>query len=206
MKCKIIFIGCAFILFAISACDKEQASRIDDYIVEFATVMNDGSSVKFKLDNQKILVPSASDDFSDKKNGQRIVLNYTPLNGDTVKVNSASNIFTASLRTDGFPVEYHSDPVKIQSLWVGGNYLNAIIEVEYHDTAHTAALFQPNPAEPDQLYFSYSRNGDPAGYPVKAYASFLLDKLKEYAGSQPFKFVLYINTYEGMRSIELQLK
>ncbi|MDR1517535.1 MAG: NigD-like protein [Dysgonamonadaceae bacterium] len=206
MRRNLAFVWGVLVLFAISACDKDQVSRIDDYFEEFATVMNDGLTVKFKLDNQRTLIPSVPGAFSDKKDTQRVALNYTPLNGDTVKVNAAPNVFTDSLRTDKFPAEYHTDPVKIQSVWVGGNYLNAIVEVEYHDAAHTAALFLPNPAEPGKLYFSYSRNGDAAGYPRTAYLSFSLDGLRDKVVALPFNFVVYINTHEGMRNVELRLK
>lgn len=207
MKRNIAFIWGICVLFSIPGCDKDGASRIDDYFVEFATALKDGTSVKFQLDNDQILTPDVAGSFSDKADGQRVVLNYTPKSGGVVKINSASDIFTALLRTDNFPSEYFTDPVKIQSLWVGGKYLNMIAEVEYHDIRHSAALFLPQPSKPNELYFSYSRNGDGAGYPRKIYLSFSLDELKKRtAGTSPYDFVVYVNTSEGMRAFNLQLK
>lgn len=206
MKYNILLICSAFFIIAITGCNKSDDSRVVDYFVEFATVLNNSSTVTFQLDNRQILTPNNSSNFSDKKNGQRVILNYTPLDNNVVQVNRATDVFTSQISLSGFPEKYFTDAVKIQSIWVGGNYLNLILEVEYHDKSHSSALYIPNPEEPDKLYLSYSRNEDPAGYPQTMYMSFSLEELKNRIETFPFTFTLYINTNDGMRSIELQLK
>ena len=206
MKYNILLICSAFFIIAITGCNKSDDSRVVDYFVEFATVLNNTSTVTFQLDNQQILTPNNSSNFADKKNGQRVILNYTPLDNHVVQVNRATDVFTSQISLSGFPEKYFTDAVKIQSIWVGGNYLNLILEVEYHDKPHSSALYMPNMEEPGKLYLSYSRNEDPDGYPQTMYMSFSLEELKNRIETFPFTFTLYINTNDGMRNIEMQLK
>jgi hypothetical protein len=189
------------LLFLLPACEKEQ-KRMDDYLVEFATVVHENSNRRFRLDNGRLLVPENGNNYAGEE-GQRVVINYTPLDGDVIKVNAVSNIFTGAVRTDGFSERYPNDPVKIRSVWVGGDYLNLVMEVEYHNAPHSIALFRNPAATTVDLHFSHSSNNDSPGYPTMLYASFLLADLKEQATPVPFR--LFINTYAGMRIIDLRL-
>lgn len=175
---------------------------MDSYLVNFATVLNEGASYRFQLDNEKILIPKEVKDYSGK-NGQRVVLNYVPLNGDTIKIRSISDIFTGYIQSEGYPEKLLQDPVKIQSIWVGGDYLNMILEIEYHSKAHPVALFKNNDSPTVDLYFSHSRGEDPSGYRQMLYASFLLTQIKT-SGTVPFR--LFINTYDGVREFQMELK
>lgn len=178
---------------------------MDDYFLEFATVLKTGTSTAFQLDNQRILIPKELKDYTGN-GGQRVILNYTPLNGDTVKVNNVNNIFTGAVQDQGFPQQWAKDPVKIQSVWVGGSYLNMIIEVEFHSKPHAIALLKDTASPSTDLYFSHSRNGDPAGYPQKMYASFSLAGLRPAGSTAPVPFRLFINTYGGMRQFQMELR
>jgi len=55
---KIAFAFMAFLLF-VSGCDKKP-ERMDDYLVEFATLLKEGSSIRFQLDNGQLLIPEAT--------------------------------------------------------------------------------------------------------------------------------------------------
>jgi hypothetical protein len=199
-KCNNILL---LLLFLLSACEKDQ-KRMDDYLVEFATVVKENSNYRFRLDNGKLLIPEDVKSYTGNE-GQRVVLNYTPLEGDAIKINSVSNIFTGAIRTDGFSEHYSTDPVKIRSAWVGGDYLNLVMEVEYHNEPHSIALFRNPSSTSVDLYFSHSSNNDSPGYPKMMYASFFLAGLREQASNAPVPFRLFINTYTGMRIIDLQL-
>lgn len=160
----------------------------------------------FQLDNQRILIPKELKNYSGN-NGQRVILNYTPLRGDTIKVNDVANIFTGAIQLPGFFQQPSKDPVKIQSVWVGGDYLNMIFETEYHSEQHLIGLFIMDPSStPKELYFSHSRNNDPPGYPQTFYASFLISSLRPAGSSDPVSFRLFVNTYTGMREFDLELK
>ena len=192
------------LFFLVPGCEKDPG-RMDDYLVEFATLLKEGSSYRFRLDNGRVLIPGGLKDM-DSESGQRVILNYVPLAGDSIRVNYASPIFTASIETEGYPERYSDDPVKLQSAWVGGDYLNLIMEVEYHSKPHSLALLRDNSSANIDLYISHSRNDDPPGYPQVMYASFLITGLREEGGTSPTPFRLFINTYTGVRVFELELK
>ena len=159
----------------------------------------------FQLDNQRILIPKGLN--YSGESGQRVILNYTPLRSDTVKVNDVANIFTGAIQLPDFFQQPSKDPVKIQSVWVGGDYLNMIFETEYHSVQHLIGLFIMDPSStPRELYFSHSRNNDPPGYPQTFYASFSIKGLRYPESSDPVPFRLFINTYAGMREIDLTLE
>lgn len=202
MKWKYIAYLTAVFLITL-ACEKEP-ERIDDFLVEFATVVKPAEQITFQLDNQKILVPKELKDYSGK-NGQRVILNYTPLRGDTIKVNDVSDIFTGTVQESNAVADLIKDPVKIQSIWVGGNYLNLILEIEYYDKTHTIGLFRDTQSSTIDLYLAHSKNNDPPGYSKKLYASFSLSAIKFTNGSPtPFRF--HINTHSGERVFEMEVK
>ncbi len=205
MKRK-LFITALIIVFLLAVgCEKED-ERIDNFLVDFATVLHSQQIVFFQLDNQRILIPKELKNYSGN-NGQRVILNYTPLRGDTIKVNDVANIFTGAIQLPGFFQQPSKDPVKIQSVWVGGDYLNMIFETEYHSEQHLIGLFIMDPSStPKELYFSHSRNNDPPGYPQTFYASFLISSLRPAGSSDPVSFRLFVNTYTGMREFDLELK
>jgi hypothetical protein len=201
-----LFITALIIVFLLAVgCEKED-ERIDNFLVDFATVLHSQQIVFFQLDNQRILIPKELKNYSGN-NGQRVILNYTPLRGDTIKVNDVANIFTGAIQLPGFFQQPSKDPVKIQSVWVGGDYLNMIFETEYHSEQHLIGLFIMDPSStPKELYFSHSRNNDPPGYPQTFYASFLISSLRPAGSSDPVSFRLFVNTYTRMREFDLELK
>lgn len=192
-----------FVFLLFSGCEKGP-ERMDNYLIDFATVVKDNSSYRFKLDNGRLLIPEEVKNYSGE-DGQRVILNYIPLEGDAIKINFVSNIFTSTIQSDGYPENYSDDPVKIQSVWVSGDYLNVIIETEYHNVPHRVSLLRDLSSTSVDLYFSHSANNDPPGYPRMIYASFLLSDLREQTGSTTVPFRLFINTYTGMRIFELEL-
>ena len=57
MKWK--YISCLMVVFLIAfACEKNE-KRIDDFFVEFATVIKPAEQITFQLDNNKILIPKS---------------------------------------------------------------------------------------------------------------------------------------------------
>ena len=197
MKSKFILLYSFIFILLFFGCEKEPA-RIDDFFVEFAIVKKDGNNFTFHLDNGKVLTLKSPTNL-DLEDGKRVILNYTPLEGDFIKVNSVRRIFLDSIKVEGYPGDVKTDPVKIISVWVSGNYLNMSLEIDYHSKAHKVGLFRDMKANEQALYFSYSREDDPAGAPTLTYMSFNLESL------QKKDFTVYINTYKGKRKLQFQL-
>lgn len=190
------FIGILLVL-ALSSCD-DKLERMDNYLVEFATVNLDGSKYCFRLDNDRLLIPIKTNHTGIE--GQRVVLNYTPLQGDTVQVNRVSDVSYADIRVESLPNNVAKEPIKIQSIWVGGEYLNMIFETEYHSRQHKVALFRDTSSPSVDLHFAHSRDNDPPGYRQIIYCSFKLESLRtDTEDSIPFR--LFINTYDGLREL-----
>ena len=198
MKLKICTYLSAILLLAI-ACEKEP-ERMQDIFLEFATVVNTSSRTVFKLDNNRLLVPNDNKDYRVEE-GKRVIINYTPLQDDVVIVNQVSSIFTGEIKESKDVETVEKDPVKIQSIWVAGGYLNMILEIEYYEKAHKIDLLRNSGESASDLYFAHSRNGDPPGYAKKLYASFSLAALKS-AGNPVDKFKLHIRTLDGERVLE----
>ncbi len=194
------------LFFFAQSCEKEMA-RMDDFFLEFATVDRNSDDLFFVLDNQRRLTPISLPGFS-AESGQRVVINFTPIKGDSVKVNSVAGIFTGEIKkSNNINDSLVVDPVKIQSVWVGGNYLNLIFEFEYYESDHTIGLIRDETAnETDlNLYFFHSKNDDKPGYFRKTYASFLLTSLASDDGA-PIKFTFHINTLTGVNTYSLEYK
>lgn len=198
----ILWLSCLLLLFA--GCEKEP-KRMDDYLVDFATLLEEGTGYRFRLDNNRIMIPKGVDDYKGKE-GQRVILNYIPLKGDTIQVRRISDIFTGMIQPDGFPEGYVDDPVKIKSVWVGGDYLNMIMEIEYHSVPHVVSLFRDHSSGTIDLWFSHSRNNDPRGYPQTMYTSFSLQRLRSESNNALIPFRLFINSQTGQRTFHLALK
>lgn len=192
------------VLFLLAFACEKAPQRIDDFLIEFATVIKPSGQTTFQLDNNKTLIPKELKSYSGK-DGQRVILNFSPWRGDTVKINSVSDIFTGTVQQSDIPANLIQDPVKIQSIWVGGNYLNMILEIEYYEKNHIIALFHDTKSPDINLYFSHFKDGDPPGYAKKLYASFSLSAIKS-VNDNPTPFHLHINTYAGMRVWEMEMK
>lgn len=198
------FIAFTLLTF-LSSCDNDP-ERMDSYFVDFATVVKESANYRFILDNGRLLIPNDVKGFSGDE-GQRVVLNYIPIEENRININFVSKIFTGKLQQNGFPKDYSNDPLKIQSVWISGGWLNLIMETEYHSVPHSIGLLRDVNSPTIDLYLSHATNNDPPGYPKMLYASFrLTDLYEQTTNTNPIPVRLFINTYTGMRIMELELK
>ena len=191
-------------LFTLIGCDKE-FERIDNYLVDFATVLKEGSNFIFQLDDGTLLTPKGSLNLK-SDTGDRVILNWVPSDDNIVKINRATSIYTGEIQNEGYPSQYKNHPIKIQSVWVGGIYLNMTFEIEYHSKPHSIAILRDMESQTVDLYFAHTTNNDPKGYPQTMYASFLLSSLLDKDTTAEMPFNLYINTNSGIRSYQFTLK
>lgn len=197
-------IGVALLLFTLIGCDKE-LERIDNYLVDFATVLKEGSNFIFQLDDGTLLTPHGSLNLN-ADTGDRVILNWVPSDDNIVKINRATSIFTGRIQNEGYPSQHINYPIKIQSVWVSGIYLNMIFEIEYHSKPHSIAILRDMESQTVDLYFAHTTNSDPKGYTQTMYASFLLSSLLDKNTTAETPFNLYINTNSGIRSYHFTLK
>jgi len=178
------------------SCEKEM-ERLDNFLVEFAIVLKTASStISFKLDNGTILIPEKSTT-NELENGNRVLMNYTPLENNTIQINNVRKVFMESYHDKGYPEKVIKDPIKVISIWQSGKYLNMSFVVDYHSKTHTTGLFRDIEAEETTFYFSYSREEDPPGAPTQTYLSFNMEELQDK------NFTVIVNTYDGVRKFEV---
>lgn len=200
MKQKHAALFIIIILFLVAGCKKTD-ERIPDFRVDFATVVEKNGTLSFLLDNQKLLTPHKPGNYSGKP-GQRVIINYILSESETVEVRKVTDIFTGNIQNAGYPDKLHKDPVEIRSIWVSGDYLNVIFEIEYHSKKHEIALFRDFNSPSIDLYFSHSKNNDLPGYKQTQYASFSLKSISN-SGKQPF--YVFIETSKGVRKFTFTL-
>lgn len=87
---------------------------------------------------------------------------------------------------------YPNDPVRINTIFRTGNYINLDMAIEYFNKTHSLDLFSnPLQASSDTIdvILRHSRNDDVLGYWVSAYASFYIPNLAQYRAMR-----VYANT------------
>lgn len=138
LKISILLMG---ILLAIPSCDDNNGRSLGDIYISIATVVPEGDNAySFLLDNGKRLWPAAGNVRYTPTYNQRVFLNYTILwdsPGTTydydIKVNDIWNILTKQaieLNAENQD-SIGNDPVRIQDIWVGGDYLNVSFLFNY---------------------------------------------------------------------------
>ncbi|NLZ94228.1 MAG: hypothetical protein GX921_00175 [Bacteroidales bacterium] len=195
MRNRTILIFSVLVLLIFVSCDKEN-SRIPDFLVEFATVVKKESSITIQLDNGNVLTPEPPSNKLDIEDSSRVIINYTPLENNFIKINNIQKIFLGNIEEE-LPEHLASDPIKIISIWVSGSYLNISLQADYHSEPHSISLFRDMQTEKPTLYLSYSRKDDPAGAPTLMHSSFNLENLQNES------FIVYIDTYNGRRKFDL---
>lgn len=163
---SILVIG---ILLIMPSCDDN--SRSPYLHINIATVIPEGENeYSLLLDNGTRLKPVYSDVRYEAKENQRVLLNYTILwdnkggyNYD-IKVNDIWNILTkqAIELTVENADSIGNDPVKVNDVWVGGDYLNVSFRFNYGGVRpHMLNLVQntlSSEATPDMIDLEFRHN------------------------------------------------
>jgi len=193
----VFFIAIACFLF--SCKEKTVDYGLDTYYVEIVTAQGGN---RFLADNGKALV--VTENQKTFSSGDRVLLNYTLLSstasgGDwNVRINGSAKIPLGKLvlTNDSTVKASPRDPVRLESVWLGSNYLNMQLYINYLSATHKVGLIADSTllqSDTLRLYFSHDTNNDPLGYPAHTYLSF---DLKDVLGS-PLKtrpILVQINT------------
>lgn len=133
MKSTVWKLSFVFVLLVVVSCNKKDEHSLGAFRIDIATVIPEGEDVySLLLDNGKQLWPAAADVKYRPKDKQRVFVNYTTLSGERdgynhfVKLNDIWNILTKKAITlsEENKDSIGNDPVKINAIWTGGDYLN----------------------------------------------------------------------------------
>lgn len=188
------------LIFLWSCSGDDISYDIGAYKVDLADVCVSSEGKQFfLLDNNISLLHNGY--ISKLEQGQRIWLNYSYLEEENknynhiIKVNGYTQITTRKLKSlswaviSSFP---DSDPVRLESVWIGNHYLNLIFQIGFHSEKHLIDLFCDESRIRDEelhIYFRHDNNNDPPGAPQKVIISYDLSIL----GNPGQNKVLYVH-------------
>ncbi|MDD4777556.1 MAG: NigD-like protein [Fermentimonas sp.] len=141
MQRKIFIFGIAIIgiLLINIGCD-DNSKSLGNFGIDIATIIPEGNnSYSLQLDNGKKLWPAAKAVSFTPAKHQRVLLNYTILSDQKdgfdhyIKINDIWEILTkqvVELNAQN-EISIGNDPVKTNSIWIGGDYLNASFMFNY---------------------------------------------------------------------------
>jgi hypothetical protein len=173
--------------------------------LDFATVRFESGSPILALDSNDTLRAGDISYFTfTKKDGQRVVVNHSPDEGNGITIHSIADVLTSHILTGKLDT-LHADPVKIQSIWVEGGYVNLILSINRYSKAHVFGLYRTTSA-PNVLQLSHDKQGDSEGYPVKVYMSFLLNGLQRDPATDSIFFSVTVPTSSGLKRYPLSMQ
>ena len=179
------------VLLTVASCNKKDEHSLGEFHIDIATVIPMGENgYMLMLDNGKQLWPAATDvHYLPVGNYQRVFVNYTTLSDEQggydhyVKVNDIWNILTKKVieQTSQNADSIGHDPVKINEVWVGNDYLNIDFMFNYggirpHAINLVADSLYPN-SVPDTLELEFRHNAYGSSSP-RFYEGFVCFDLK----------------------------
>ncbi len=202
--------------FALMSCSDDDGYSLDKFWVSMATVENPNNENAFylRLDNNDLLWTAASNFINYRpQNGQRIIADYTILNDKPagspyqhdVKLNDAYNVLTKSIYniTPATQDSIGNDPIGINDMWVGGDFLNVEFYYGGYNKRHFINLVKDNSKEYNDnrvhLELRHNSYGDANTYRFKGIASFSLTSLviQPAATSNRIDLTIHVKEQDG---------
>ena len=204
-----------FVLCLCYGCSKEEEYYYPSVKLEFltATTNQKGIIQEVIADNGKVY--HVQNDGSNLKLPAdtllRIVTNYEEVEGGVKLYGAAVPISNIPIPVAEFEEEMVHDPASIQSIWMGRDYLNMILQVKAQNKKHTFRFIEQEATlneAGDELFvhiilYHYA-NEDIQAYTQRAYASI---PLKHYAAYGCKKVLLRFSPYtdyEGVASYDFE--
>ena len=209
-----LFVALVSLLFV--SCNDDEGYSLNDVWRSLATVENpdDESHFFFTLDNGTRMWTAATSNPQYKpKDGQRIIADYTILSdgpGDgsyqhDVKLIGAYKVLTKGI-FDITPETQDSighDPIKVEDIWIGNDYLNVKFIYKGQNKAHFINLVSDDEKQYDDenihLEFRHNANDDVPTYNMRGIVSFDLISLQN---DEVESLPLVIHVFESDESDE----
>lgn len=135
MKKQLFLIGLPLliILFSAFSCDDRNDNSLGDFQIRIATVVSENDNkYSLILDSGIKLIPKNTEIGYKPVDGQRVFINFTILGDDDegyiyfIRINDIWNILTKNtiILNENNADSIGNDPVAIEDIWIGSDYLN----------------------------------------------------------------------------------
>lgn len=196
-----------FVLCLCYGCSKEEEYYYPSVKLEFLTattnqkgtidqvVTDSGKAYNVQNDDSNLKLPADT--------LLRIVTNYEEVEGGVKLYGAAIPISNIPIPLAEFEEELVHDPASIQSIWMGRDYLNILLQVKAQNKKHTFRFIEQEATIDEEtnelnllIGLYHKNNGDLEAYTQRAYASL---PLKQYAekGYSKINIRFTLNTNEG---------
>jgi hypothetical protein len=194
------------------SCDDDGYS-LDDFVIDIATVENPDNSNYFylRLDDGKVLWMAATNLYNYKpQTGQRILANFTLLSdrpensgyNHDIKLNDAYNILTKGIFniTPETQDSIGYNPIEINDMWIGSNYLNVEFYYRGYNKTHYITLAKDDSKEYDDgkihLEFRHNACNDQEIYKGNGIVSFNLIALQALTSEKTLDLAIHVKKYD----------
>lgn len=213
----ISFIGLVVLLFS---CDENNKYSLGDFRVDIATVeLVDDNTYALILDNGDRLWPAATDVRYLPKPNQRVIVNYTILSDRQgeythyVKVNDIWNVLTKQILelTTENADSIGNDPVQVNAVWVGGDYLNVDFMFNYGGNRPHAinlvenALSSSSTSNDIELEFRHNAYGSTNNQLYEGFACFDLKPFRNN-NTDSVSFSIKVKDWSGEKKYDVVYK
>ncbi len=162
-----------------------------------ATVLDQNA---FLLDNGTILYRSDKQNYLSFESGERVYLNFSYLEtySNHITIHYSYKVHQGILNVVSSDEISKSvnDLIRLESIWMGGHYLNLQFYITFKSEAHKISLIADESkinGSDIEIYFRHDINNDPPGYPALILTSYdLKEVLGEPKGDR--KIWVHLNT------------
>lgn len=205
--------GIIALLLGVSSCDKDEQRSLENYWVSIASIThtNNDGTFTVQFDNGTSALTTENKRVSyDAITGQRVMINYALLSDSTgsqprkIKINSISNVEIKQIGTltAANQDSIGNDPIDVDEIWVGGNYLNVSFSFYGDKLQHLFSLVKNTTLTPStdgmvHLELRHNAYEDLPKVQTKAIISFDLKAFANSINSSNVQMVIEAKNYTG---------
>ena len=222
MKKQLFLIGLPLliILFSAFSCDDRNDNSLGDFQIRIATVVSENDNkYSLILDSGIKLIPKNTEIGYKPVDGQRVFINFTILGDDDegyiyfIRINDIWNILTKNtiILNENNADSIGNDPVAIEDIWIGSDYLNVDFLFNYGGIRpHAINLVENKMAsqiDDGKVYLEFRHNSYFSGS-SQLYNGLVCFKLKPYRKNDADSVAISVKVQEwgGSRTYNMTYK
>lgn len=209
-KLLLITTGLVFSTLLFNSCLDDDGYSLGNYWVDVVTIVPISETTYYlRMDDGTTLWPAATNvPYYKPKENQRAMVNVTflsdSLNGydHFVKVNKIDEVLTKHIAENKGAENdsiYGKDPVEIEGIWTGDNYLNIYFKTWYGGGEKHFLNLIPSDDKDAMLEFRHNAYSDPQINKLGGFVAFNLSTLpmEDIGGQDSISLTIKVNTFDG---------